>query len=33
MSDNTVNKALRVMGYDAKKRSAATASGQWRAAP
>ncbi len=30
MSDNTINKALRVMGYDTKKTSAVTASGQWR---
>ena len=32
MCENTVNKALRVMGYDTKKRiSAVTASGQWHA--
>ena len=31
MCENTVNKALRVMGYDTKRISAVTASGQWHA--
>lgn len=33
MSENTVNSALRNMGYDTKTKSAGMASGPWRAVP
>lgn len=30
MSENTINSALRAMGYDTKPRSAGMGSGRWR---
>lgn len=33
MSENTINKALRLIEYDTKRMSAATDSGQWPIAP